>query len=295
MQLFPMFFAAGGWIALAGTHYHFIREIPMLKAYEARTSIVAWEQKWVRFFPPCARIHSNLLIHQFYVLHKFVRKPTKKEAAQIAKQAARTSSAEKAKEREATDNAPIHPQIMALRMPVVDDVTGSSPDPSATGTPNPSSSSSLNPPTSTQTTLSAAAAGLVSSALANGGLEEDGSILHTIVISQCCFKIGRITVPPALVLAANGMTGARGYSHAAPHPEWASEARKLRAVSEGGGLRTLRKFLTGGWKDVQEAAKKEGKKPWWDEAMGEEVAETNKRNLALVEGLRFGMEGTRTI
>ena len=33
---------------LTGTHYHFIREIPMLACYEVRTSIAAWDQKWVR-------------------------------------------------------------------------------------------------------------------------------------------------------------------------------------------------------------------------------------------------------
>ena len=33
---------------LKGTHYHFIREIPMLACYEVRTSIAAWDQKWVR-------------------------------------------------------------------------------------------------------------------------------------------------------------------------------------------------------------------------------------------------------
>ena len=60
-----MFFRADGWMPLSGkfytkiiyydiliffkgTHYHFIREIPMLSCYEVRTSIAAWDQKWVR-------------------------------------------------------------------------------------------------------------------------------------------------------------------------------------------------------------------------------------------------------
>ena len=33
---------------LKATHYHFIREIPMLASYEVRTSIAAWDHKWVR-------------------------------------------------------------------------------------------------------------------------------------------------------------------------------------------------------------------------------------------------------
>lgn len=63
VDMFPMFFPTGGWMALAGsssfialrclltsplaTHYHFIREVPILSSYEVRTSIAAWDQKWV--------------------------------------------------------------------------------------------------------------------------------------------------------------------------------------------------------------------------------------------------------
>ncbi|KAK2463910.1 hypothetical protein APHAL10511_004082 [Amanita phalloides] len=48
LQLFPMFFRAGGWMALAATHYHFIREIPKFASYQVRTSIHAWDEKWYR-------------------------------------------------------------------------------------------------------------------------------------------------------------------------------------------------------------------------------------------------------
>ena len=75
--MFPMFFRAGGWIALAGmyrsvgpptwtlpdhhfqpaTHFHFIHEIPMFKSYEIRTNLAAWDQKWVRSDPHQTSIH----------------------------------------------------------------------------------------------------------------------------------------------------------------------------------------------------------------------------------------------
>jgi hypothetical protein len=64
IKMFPMFFRAGGWIALAGlyliptflsrphylpaTHYHFIHEIPMFKPYEIQAKLAAWDHKWVR-------------------------------------------------------------------------------------------------------------------------------------------------------------------------------------------------------------------------------------------------------
>lgn len=45
--MFPIFFRAGGWIALAGTHYNFVKEIPMLAKYEVYSGIAAWDKKWV--------------------------------------------------------------------------------------------------------------------------------------------------------------------------------------------------------------------------------------------------------
>ena len=48
MELFPQFFRAGGTMALAGTHFHFLKEIPILAKYEVRVSIGAWDEKWVR-------------------------------------------------------------------------------------------------------------------------------------------------------------------------------------------------------------------------------------------------------
>ncbi|QRW04423.1 tRNA-dihydrouridine synthase 1 [Ceratobasidium sp. AG-Ba] len=43
----PALFEDGGWIALAGEHYHFIREIPVGANYEIRVSVGGWEKKWI--------------------------------------------------------------------------------------------------------------------------------------------------------------------------------------------------------------------------------------------------------
>ena len=68
LLIFPYYVRTGGWIALAGmqvsplplkinenngtfltgTHFHFIREIPILAFYEVRSQIVGWDHKWVR-------------------------------------------------------------------------------------------------------------------------------------------------------------------------------------------------------------------------------------------------------
>ncbi|KAF8648197.1 hypothetical protein AX16_006336 [Volvariella volvacea WC 439] len=47
LAMFPQFFRAGGWMALAGTHYSFLREIPMFAQYEVRVSVGGWDQKWI--------------------------------------------------------------------------------------------------------------------------------------------------------------------------------------------------------------------------------------------------------
>lgn len=71
LKCFPTLFRTGGWMALGGellvtlhavlfslncsfslfslgTHYNFLREIPILSRYEVRVSIAAWDNKWVR-------------------------------------------------------------------------------------------------------------------------------------------------------------------------------------------------------------------------------------------------------
>lgn len=47
LDWFPAFFGDGGWVALGGAHYHYIREIPVNTSYEIRLGIGGWEDKWI--------------------------------------------------------------------------------------------------------------------------------------------------------------------------------------------------------------------------------------------------------
>ncbi|KAJ6470256.1 hypothetical protein C8R47DRAFT_1149159 [Mycena vitilis] len=47
LEHFPAYLRTGGFLVLAGTHFEFIREIPMFTRYEARVSIAAWDDKWL--------------------------------------------------------------------------------------------------------------------------------------------------------------------------------------------------------------------------------------------------------
>ncbi|KAF9523669.1 hypothetical protein CPB83DRAFT_862450 [Crepidotus variabilis] len=247
VELFPMFFRAGGWLPLAATHFHFVKEIPMLSSYEVRLTMGAWDHKWM------------------YVIGKFVCKPNGKKKRQLVPPPSQPV------EGEATAS-----QIIALGNGDSEAVTSSIQSPSGL-TP------AINNITGTDTraSLNAVAAQLA-------GKEADGAVLHTIAVSQICFKIGRITIPPSLVLATNGFTGISGYTTNAPHPQWA-EAKKIMSYPAGGSPRKLREFLSGGWKNVPDNER------WWEIAMGPDVEQKRLKNMSLIDDLRKGMESVGSI
>ena len=165
---------------------------------------------------------------------------------------------------------------MALPTPGIEglSVTGT---PFQIGTPKDSRSSSSD----TESALKAVAVGL-------SGEEPDGATLHTIVISQVCFKVGRITVPPGLVLAASGLTGTSGHSLANPHPEWI-HAKRTMSRPFGGSPKKLKELLAGGWRDIPESER------WWDKCLGETVEAQRVKNISMIEGLRRGLDNARIL
>jgi len=240
-------------MALAATHYHFIREIPMLASYEVRVSVATWDQKW------------------FYVIAKFVTKPSKTGKRPHSKAPEQPSPSESSAETTGTlFNA-------SLRTPA-DEI-------SSVSTPLTDSESD----TDTSRALKAVAASLASTS----GPEPDGAILHTISVSQCCFKIGRITVPPALVLAVNGFSVPppstdAAYSHANPPPHWVS-AKGVMSTPRGGSTRALRELMKGGWRDVPEGER------WWNVTLGGVTEERRRRGLEVVSALGLGIAGVRQL
>jgi hypothetical protein len=71
--------------------------------------------------------------------------------------------------------------------------------------------------------------------------ESDGATLHCVAVSVMCFKMGRITVPPAIVLATEGLTrsptpadikagvAVEEFSAKNPPPSWTAHAQRLRS------------------------------------------------------------------
>lgn len=130
--------------------------------------------------------------------------------------------------------------------------------------------------------------------------EPDGATLNCVVISQLCFKHGRITVPPSIVLAASGFSvpapeGLEPYSHA-NHPPHFVHAKELMSWASS---RKYIDLMRGGWRDVPEGDR------WWVDALGGVVEERRKTSVEGLNGdglangpmglLRRGMDGARTV
>ncbi|KAH9035170.1 hypothetical protein EDB83DRAFT_2525126 [Lactarius deliciosus] len=146
---------------------------------------------------------------------------------------------------------------------------------SAPSTPGPksdydSSTSSTPTPSASSADLQAHVARAVAAAREP---ELDGATLHCISVNVMVFKHGRITVPPALVLAGEGF--------GATHEQGA--AARARAVELGD--KGIRELYRGAWRAVPE-----GSERWWDAAM-HGLEGRIERRVARVIGVRVGLEG----
>ncbi|KAI9457371.1 hypothetical protein HD554DRAFT_2142956, partial [Boletus coccyginus] len=131
--------------------------------------------------------------------------------------------------------------------------------------------------------------------------EPDGAILHCVAVSQTCFKRGRITVPPAIVLASEGFTkpysdsdagsvdgsGVGSYSRANPPPNWIKS--QLLRIPPQGSMDKFRAFSRDNWREVPEGER------WWEDALGGSIEAKRQANLEILESLRMGLERVRTL
>ncbi|KIJ61754.1 hypothetical protein HYDPIDRAFT_95850 [Hydnomerulius pinastri MD-312] len=156
--------------------------------------------------------------------------------------------------------------------------SGASPEESASSTPTPreSESSGLSGEEVTEALATSLRADV-----------NDGTILHCFSISRVCFKVGRVSVPPAVVLACEGFSKpSTSGSYSSPPLHW-SHAQALRSLSDS--LRNYRLFLTGAWRDVAEEER------WWNEPLSGVVEEQRKANLKKFEVVLAGVNGCMSI
>ncbi|KAJ8521906.1 hypothetical protein ONZ45_g1417 [Pleurotus djamor] len=262
MKWFPLFFKNGGWSPLAATHYHFIREIPMFSKYEIRVRIGSWDDKWM------------------YLVCRFVTKP--KKGSSVKKPNKIVITPPTTTQTPPADNDAFI-SVRSMHTPATDSElnTSVSPTPIPSTTPHP-------PPN----------ANIIDSLLhKQEQIEEpDGAILHTTTVSQVCFKFGRITVPPAIVMALNGFTGppladskgvtGAAYSRTNPPPHW-SIVQSLVFPAHGGSTKKVQALFKGGWKDVP------AEQRWWETCFSGAIEEGRKERLVGLQGIRQGTEAVR--
>lgn len=252
LALFSTLFRDGGWMALGATYYSFLREIPIGTKYEVRLYIGSWDNKWVSGEIISARCHK-LMIRKMYVIARYVSKSNRSVAQDQARRKIQDEKALK-------DRSSSSPSFQGIAAP------------------------ELHTPAQAETSETPGA----TTPPANGDNEvkrlwEEGpnETLHCVSVSQLCFKVGRVTIPPALALASAGF--------GVPADRWSEvkRHRQSRAQRES-GMPSMRELLAGKWRDVPED------KRWWDDAVKPFEAERVKRLEALLK-LREGMDGVKNI
>lgn len=195
----------------------------------------------------------TLPFRQLYIIHRFVSRPTKKSRA-------RAKDTESQPRQLSSNSVP----APILHIPAIGTNT---------------------PPSSGQSMLSQAAMERITAARSRSE-EPDGATINCVAISETCFKIGRITVPPSIAFAMNGIslpsTGAP-YSHENPPPYW-DKVKELTSDPKA-----TRAFLSGGWRDVPPAER------WWEHALTGQIEQTRRANLEFLDGLRRSMEGAKAL
>ncbi|RXW21836.1 hypothetical protein EST38_g4010 [Candolleomyces aberdarensis] len=139
--------------------------------------------------------------------------------------------------------------------------------------------------------------------------ESDGSLVHTVVVTQLCFKAGRITIPPSVVLSSNGycqpipskgpsvlpyhLPSASSSPRSSPSPtdyprHW-PQVKRIASPLHGGSLKKLFAFYSGEWRNVPERER------WWESALGGYVEVRRSAALAQLGRLKEGLESARCL
>lgn len=243
-------------LPIAGTHHLFLKEIPLNAEYEIHLYLTGWEeQKWIyltiAFITRGDRsTKSNDLIHG----HKGSKGI--EEKAHVAK--------------ELLGGIPDGDTTSAslVIVPPVAEATNGTPGTTATDPPTTMTSSDSQrltasasqsgnkipspSPSTIQPKPPAAENTTINNALKAIRIPE-GSTLHAVAVSQYCYKLGRVTVPPRVALIACGF-GATDNNSNNSNGETKNRNRWERLVeirNAPDGDKTMRQILRGGWRDRQ--------------------------------------------
>ncbi|KAF6750258.1 hypothetical protein DFP72DRAFT_818004, partial [Ephemerocybe angulata] len=134
--------------------------------------------------------------------------------------------------------------------------------------------------------------------------EPDGSLVHTVVVAKLCFKAGRLSIPPSIVLASNGFTTPTSSrrvtlsSSRDSHPQLAlpshwAKLKRIASPAHGGSIAKLYAFYRGRWRDAQDVNR--DSELWWETALGGYVEVHRSAALTDLRGLQEGLECARSL
>nr|ODO03785.1 hypothetical protein L204_00124 [Cryptococcus depauperatus CBS 7855] len=208
IQAMSPVFSSGAHMALGATHYNFFREIPIGAKYTIETYIVGWDEKWCwtgdRFFVAC----------------EFLVYPKKTSRAGAAR--------DKVTHTISRSIPHIIPSISDTPTPTVSPISGPGSMISALA----AVSGSATPQTSLGNRIEEVKRSWASK---RNVPRADGGVVHCISISEYCFKMSRITIPPRIAL---------WLSMQSPSKEEQERARAVVMSRDAG-----KEFLRGGWKE----------------------------------------------
>ena len=235
----------GGTLPIAGTHHLFLKEIPLNAEYEIHLYLTGWEeQKWI------------------YLTIAFITRGNSKRTKDVRghkskglEEKAQVAAKEllKGVPDTATNNATTASNVDTIGASLVivppgAELTNRSPsanisDSSATShsflTPGPpfSSASQSGNQTPSPSPRPSPAEERIKTALKAIRIPE-GSTLHAVAVSQYCYKLGRVTIPPRVALIACGF--------GVDSKRW-ERLVKIRDAPDA--EKKMRQILRGGWRD----------------------------------------------
>lgn len=231
VRFFPGFTShgVGGHIALAGTYHVFMKEIPLNQEYEILLYFGGWEEKkWV--YLTAAYITRGVKGK----VNGKEKESRKAEKPLLVKSLATTEAL-----RQTTSPSSSSSIVF---VPPATEIALLTPPPSGLTTPEPSFPE-LDPfsPSSSSSSDSGSGSPTDRQALIDAvrvKIPADAT-LNAIVVSQYCFKHGRITVPPRVAFIASGFG----------EPSRWEQLMEIRRRKDG--LKEMKRLMRGGWKDEE--------------------------------------------
>lgn len=219
--------------ALGASHYVFFKEIPMGSEYVMETRVGGWGEKWL------------YLITEFVIYPKKGRgkgkgrnrdtQPAGKVDGTMEQVSEKIDEAVSRVQKTMGGNAPAGPSLPGPAvLGSASSTDASTPSPSPSPAPGQTSAGLPKERRGSTTTPDKSAA------LRNRKPRTDGGVVCCLAITEYCFKAGRVTVPPRIVLFAGLLS---------PTEEQRARAHRLLQT----GRKQAGLWLRGGWKEEPDA------------------------------------------